>query len=190
MSQASNRINPPWRSPRRVLRSDFPENIWSWLLDPSSLTRRLQKACDGHFKVHLLKQGWARPYPEEARTLGMRAGTCANVREVYLLCREQPCVFARTIIPLCTLSGKYRRLTRLGNKSLGAMLFADKSMQRSNLEIARLMPGQRLFEHAVRDLHIRPAPICGRRSLFHLAGKPLLLSEIFLHDMRQCTQAK
>lgn len=120
----------------------------------------------------------------------MRTGACANVREVYLLCREQPCVFARTVIPARTLRGKYRRLTRLGNKSLGAVLFADKSMRRSSLEIAHLMPGQRLFERALRDLLARPPLIWGRRSLFHLAGNPLLLSEIFLHDMHQCQCTK
>jgi chorismate--pyruvate lyase len=58
-------------------------------------------------------------------------------------------------------------------------------VRRSELQIARIVPGQHLFERAARDLHIRPRVIWGRRSLFHLAGKPLLLSEIFLHDMRQ-----
>lgn len=164
--------------------------IWNWLLDPSSLTRRLQKACAGQFKVHVLNQNWGRPYREEARVLGLRGGAYANVREVYLLCHGQPCVFARTVIPARTLNGRYRRLTRLGSKSLGAVLFADKFTRRSDLEIACILPGQCLFERAVHGLRSRPPLIWGRRSLFHLAGKPLLLSEIFLHDMRQDMQAK
>lgn len=185
MNLTGTRINPSWRKPGCLLRSNFPENIWSWLLDTSSLTLRLQNAYAGQFQVQLLNQGWARPCREEARILGLRTGAFANVREVYLLCRGQPCVFARTVIPARTLSGKYRRLTRLGGKSLGAVLFADKSMRRSNLEIAHIMPGQHLFERASHGLPIKPRIIWGRRSLFHLAEKPLLLSEIFLHDMPQ-----
>jgi chorismate--pyruvate lyase len=190
MNRSNARINPPWKKPHCLLRSSFPETIWSWLLDPSSLTRRLQETCAGQFKVLLLNQGWARPYHEEAHMLGLRARTYANVREVYLLCHGQPCVFARTVIPARTLSGKYRRLTRLGNRSLGAVLFADKSMRRSALEITCIFPGQQLFERAVRELRNTPQLIWGRRSLFHLAGKPLLLSEIFLRDMRKGVQHK
>lgn len=181
--------NALWRPPR-VLKSNVPAGLWDWLLDPASLTRRLQDACDGQFRVQLLHQGWARPLADEARALKLRGGQRAVVREVYLLCRGKPCVFARTVIPRATLSGKYRRLTRLGNKSLGAVLFSDPAMRRSAVRIAALAAGQTLFEHAARGLAKAPRLIWGRRSLFYLAGKPLLLSEIFLHDMQPCKPTK
>ncbi|RJQ48623.1 MAG: chorismate lyase [Gammaproteobacteria bacterium] len=176
----------PWRTPRLVTRSHIPATLWSWLFDSASLTRRLLEVCEGAFEVRVLRQGWQRPLPDESRALGLRAAETVFVREVYLLCHGEPWVFARTVIPRATLSGKYRRLTRLGNRSLGAVLFADKTMRRGDLEIACLMRGHALFENATRGLAARPPSVWGRRSLFQLGGKPLLLSEIFLHDMSSC----
>ena len=159
--------------------------MWGWLLDPGSLTRRLQQVC-GRFRVQVYRQAWARPTLDEARALGLRAGGRAWVREVHLFCDEQPCVFARTIIPAATVQGSLRRLTRLGNRSLGAVLFADKRLRRSAPEIAAITRRQRLFAAATAYSATQPNILWGRRSLFHLRDKPLLLSEIFLHDMTSC----
>jgi chorismate--pyruvate lyase len=151
-----------------------------WLLDPSSLTRRLQLTCGGQFSVVPVSQSWQRPQLNEAQALGVRPHERCFIREVHLLCDDQPWVFARTVIPVRTLTGSRRRLTRLGKKPLGAVLFADPSMRRSQIEIARLETGQALFESAIKPLLERPLEIWGRRSAFFLDNKPLLVSEIFL----------
>ncbi|HLA75214.1 MAG TPA: chorismate lyase [Gammaproteobacteria bacterium] len=178
------RHDSAWRRHRCLFNKTLvPAALWPWLLDPESLTRRLQQVCDGHFRVQLLRQGWAQPLRDESRALHLRSGRHALVREVYLLCYGRPWVFARTVIPRATLAGKYRHLTRLGNKSLGAVLFSDPAMQRSEVEIAAITPGQTLFEAATRGLPSKPRGIWGRRSLFYLGRKPLLLNEVFLHDM-------
>jgi chorismate--pyruvate lyase len=150
-----------------------------WLEDSGSLTRRLQGLCD-EFNVQLLDSGRARPQVNEAHAMGLHANHYALVRHVYLRCADTPIVFARTVIPDSTLTGAERRLAHLGNKPLGAVLFADPHMQRSEVEIARLTPGHSLFEVATRGLSRKPAHIWGRRSLFWLSGKPLLVNEIFL----------
>ncbi len=175
--------------PAQRLRSKIPHPLWNWLLDPGSLTRRLQQAC-GRFRVQVYRQAWARPTPDEARALGLRTGERAWVREVHLFCDEQPCVFARTIIPAATLRGGYRRLTRLGNRSLGAVLFAERRLRRGAPEIAVMTRRQRLFAAASACSAAKPDTIWGRRSLFHLRDKPLLLSEIFLHDMSSCASQR
>jgi len=105
------------------------------------------------------------------------------IREVYLLCDAQPWVFARTVIPTRTLTGPRRRLTRLRGKPLGAVLFADPAMKRSQIEIARIQNGQALFDDATSQLSVTPDEIWGRRSAFFLGGKPLLVSEIFLPNI-------
>jgi len=130
--------------------------------------------------VQLLEQCWARPMRNESLALGVRRWNYGLVRQVKLLCGNQPWVFARTVIPHSTFRGKQRRLAHLGNKPLGAMLFADTSMRRGELEIASIVPGQRLFDLATSDLKKKPEMIWGRRSVFYLSGKPLLVSEIFL----------
>lgn len=174
-----------WHPSRAVPRTERPAVLWDWLLDPASLTRRLQAVC-GEFRVMVLRNTWARPTQDELRVLGMRMGQYALIREVCLLCDGQPWVFARTVIPRQTLGGKYRRLKRLGNRSLGAVLFADNTMRRDQVHVARLTPAHKLYACATSGLTTRPEHLWGRRSLFYLREQPLLLSEIFLHDMRSC----
>ena len=169
-----------WQHRMPFTAGGIPAEQLDWLLDPSSLTRRLQLACKGHFSVVPVSQRWQRPQLNEAQALGVRPYQRCFIREVHLLCDDQHWVFARTVIPVRTLTGRQRRLTRLGKKPLGAVLFADPGMRRSHIEIAHLKKGQVLFESAIKPLVNKPSEIWGRRSAFFLDKKPLLVSEIFL----------
>lgn len=73
-----------------------------------------------------------------------------------------------------------RRLAYLRNRSLGAVLFADPTMHRGEVEIARIPHADQLFALATARLSRPPDEIWGRRSTFYLSGKPLLVSEFFL----------
>ena len=169
-----------WREGKQLSRARPAPALRDWLLHTGSLTRRVQQACAGRFRVRVEMQGWGRPRLDEYRALGLREGRIALIREVHLLCDERPWVFARTIIPVTTLTGRERRLAHLGNRPLGAVLFADPHMQRGPVEVACIRPGSILFSTAVQGLNRRPTEIWGRRSVFRLGGKPLLVSEIFL----------
>jgi len=158
----------------------IPPDLYGWLLDTASLTMRLQQLCPGKFSVGLLSQGRGYPRPDEARILGMRNGERALIRQVQLLCGGQAWIYARTVIPVTSLHGSLRRLARLGTRPLGAMLFADPALQRGAAELARILPGQALYFDALQRLRLQPAEIWGRRSVFRIANKPLLVSEIFL----------
>jgi chorismate--pyruvate lyase len=181
-----HRTEPVWRVATRLHHREVPESVLRWLLDPASLTRRIQSACRGRFRVEVLAQGFARPQHNEAQHLGMRAGGTGFVREVHLLCDGQPWVYARTVVPRTTLTGARRRLTRLKTRPLGAVLFADPTMKRGPVEIARLTPCDRLYPAATRHLASLPETIWGRRSVFTLGGRPLLVSEIFLPGLPPC----
>ncbi len=169
---------PRWRPAAAMSRHRLPPGLAAWLLDSSSLTQRLQQSCSGEFRVRVLEQGWRRPLENERRSLGMRRGALAWVRQVHLLCDGRPWVFARTVIPAATLHGGQRRLARLGTRPLGAMLFADRSVRRSAMEIAAIAPGSPLHRTALGGR--RRTQIWGRRSLFFFGARPLLVSEIFL----------
>jgi chorismate--pyruvate lyase len=110
----------------------------------------------------------------------MPARHLALIRQVYLYCDAIPCVFARTVIPRATLSGAERHLAVLGNRPLGAVLFADPTTRRDRVEVGSLGPKHPLFARAVKNLDHRPRMLWGRRTLFHYAGRPLLVNEIFL----------
>jgi len=181
MSQFGRHLNEPlWRPQSRVPPASIPRDILSWLTEPDSLTRRLQLTCDGRFEVQVVSQGRARPLMNEARALGMGHAACGFIRQVRLLCDGRPWVFARSVIPARTLTGRQRRLARLGRRPLGALLFSDPTMRRDEMEIACLRRGQGVFVEATRGLRRTPDAIWGRRSVFYLEGKPLLVSEIFL----------
>ena len=132
--------------------------------------------------MRVLSQVRGIPAIDEARALGMQPGHLAIIRQVHLLCDGQPWIYARTIIPVTSLRGKLQRLAHLGARPLGGMLFADPGMQRGRVELARISRGQAVYKAATCHLRQRPAEIWGRRSVFRLFDRPLLVSEVFLPD--------
>jgi chorismate--pyruvate lyase len=187
MKSASTRVSPSgyhpepvWVPRRRIRQGQVPENVLHWLLDRASLTQRIVGACSGQFRVRVLAQHWTRPMSNEAQALGMDSSGHALVRQVQLLCDEVPWVYARTVIPRTTLTGRERRLAYLKSKSLGATLFADPSMRRSEVEVVRVTARDKLHAIVADQLERVPAVIWGRRSVFTLHDKPLLVSELFL----------
>lgn len=176
-------LEPAWADWQRLRHAQVPASIYNWLRDTGSLTARIKGCCNGAFRVRVLHQGWGKPLYSEKHLLGMRWGEKAIVREVELLCDEVPWVFARTLIPASSLKGAARRLTMLGDKPLGQVLFSDTRMHRGKTEVAKLLPRHPLFASATNSLDSAPADIWGRRTLFHLASQPLLVNEIFLPEV-------
>lgn len=177
-------FEPVWRPRRQLPRSRLPEPLRDWLFYAGSLSRRVQRACSGRFGVEVLSQGWERPMLNEVRRLGLRHGRLALVRQVHLLCDGLPWVFARTVIPRTTLSGRRRVLGRLGTRPLGAVLFADPGLRREEMEVCRIRRGQFLFDLSTRrcgdEVEGEVEAVWGRRSVFYLRGKPLLVGEVFM----------
>ncbi len=174
---------PVWVAASSRVRSRLPSALRPWLFDTSSLTKRLQRCCRENFHVRLLQQGWQRPMVNERRVVGIHDSEYALVRHVHLMCGKRLWVFARTVIPLRTLKGAQRQLAHLGEKPLGALLFADKTVRRGPVEIARITPDHALFWTAIGESGVsgrQQTEIWGRRSLFYFGTKPLLVSEIFL----------
>ena len=174
---------PQWR--RAAIRSDeLSTTVRRWLLDNGSLTRRLRKICNGDFRVEILCQGWSDPMLNESRQLGINDQRRVFNREVLLYCGTRAMVYARTVIPAQTLTGRLSRLAYLGEKPLGEILFTDPHIKRGDLEIARLRPGEVLFEKAWQANPNRQSvgaiPMWARRSAFRYQDKRLLVSEIFL----------
>jgi chorismate--pyruvate lyase len=179
---------PVWHSCERLRRQALPDAWRDWLLDHSSLTRRLQSTCGDGFRVEVLSQGIEPPMLSEARALGRPPRETALIRQVRLICNDTPWVFARTVVPLPSLHGELKRLSVLGTKPLGAVLFTDPQMVRTPVEVARITPRHRLYRMC--DQHTRDGhpSLWGRRSVFTLYGNPLLVSEFFLPELlHHCT---
>lgn len=185
MTPEKSDFEPLWIPRSRLVRGSVPSTVLDWLLDQASLTKRLQTACAGRFRVRVLSQGWARPMLNEARALGLDPRKYAMVRQVELLCDDTPWVYARTIIPRKTLAGRLRRLAHLQSQSLGAVLFASPTMRRGEVEIANILANSKVHGLIERRGGHLPASVWARRSVFRVYKKPLLVSEIFLPDMEK-----
>lgn len=144
--------------------------------------------CPGQFSVRVLSQQWITPQSEEAKLLGVPGRQQALLRQVQLLCGDTICVYARSIIPLSTLKGKHQRLKRLGDKPLGGYLFAQPNLKRSNQHIARIVKKDPLFEIAMPENKQNCDQVWGRRSLFSMGSKSLLVSEFFLPALFESKQ--
>jgi len=166
-----------WQSYRRLPAYAVPARWRHWLLDRGSLTQRLVAASANQFRVRILTQGIAKPRRTEAKALGIPRHQLAVVREVILYGKNQPWVYARSVLPLSSLTGHLARLRKLDERPLGALLFADPSMRRGKLELANVQPSKVALP---LELGIFDTPLWGRRSVFYVADKPLLVSEIFL----------
>lgn len=149
-----------------------------WLFDTSSLTTRIIDRCGKNFSVQVLSQCWQIMEHEESSAMKAGNVSSALVRQVLLCCKEQPLVYARTVIPATTVQGALRRYANMGNRPLGAMLFADRTMKREQVQVAKLP-----VMHDANKYSKSGELIWGRRSVFRVAGKPILVSEYFLPEL-------
>ena len=159
---------PPrrWLPPSRHWQLHPARDVRSWLLEPGSLTARLVARAEGQFRVEVLSQYWGRPAVEESRRLRLHPGRFALIREVALIGRDKAWVRARSVLPASSLTGAGRRLRKLGNRSLGGLLFRDATLRRGPIEISRLQQAEGL--------------VFARRSHLVYHGRPLLVAECFL----------
>jgi chorismate--pyruvate lyase len=169
-----------WKNRQQCVDKKIPGEIRVWLFDSSSLTARIIENCNGKFRVRVLSQQRTTPTPDEIRVLGLRYRSQAIIRQVILYCDETPWVYARSVIPITTLVGPLRRLASLGSRPLGAVLFADKSIVRGEVEVTELKSSHPSYLLSGSQTG---KPIWGRRSVFYKYQKKLLVSEFFLPDM-------
>ncbi len=128
--------------------------------------------------MRVISQQWQTLERGDASAMALKHVNSALVRQVLLCCGDQPLVFARTIIPVTTIKGAQRRYANMGNRPLGALLFTDRTMQREAVQVAQLPA-----THAANQYTKTTEPVWGRRSVFRVAGKPLLVSEYFLPEL-------
>lgn len=140
----------------------------NWLLDTGSLTQALRKKSDGDFSVRVLAEEW-REFPR----LGGEGlfGPVAKShrywsRQVVLLGRGIPWVSAHTLLPEHSLHSELKQVMELADRPLGEFLFSHPQLRRNRVQYSAVAEG-----------------CWGRRSLFYLFGKPILVAEFFLPSL-------
>jgi len=158
--------------------SILPEHLLSWLLDPSSLTARLSQYCQ-QFRVEVIGQK-IQPCSAQEATTDINVGEDVLVREVLLFCDDIPQVFARSLLPLKSLTGEEQQLAHLGNQSLGQVLFSKKELRRKSIEISSFSESNPVATLAKQLGLTVQGELWGRRSTFMLHNKALMVAEVFL----------
>lgn len=159
MSGNRDSILPPleWLSDRQ----SPPVTVGNWLMELGSMTGRFERHCA---RVHVKPQRECfvtrDELGEEAEHLPVSPRYW--LREIVLLGNNRPWLLGRTVIPQETLTGPDRALVDLGTLPLGRYLFSSGKLTRDFIHIGR------------QDA------LWARRSRLRLAGKPLLLTELFL----------
>ncbi|HWV15283.1 MAG TPA: chorismate lyase [Cellvibrio sp.] len=174
----ATQIDKSWSGARLPLNLAPNSHLRPWLLDKSSLTAKLITLSRGNFRVQVLRQTYARPSRSEAKALGVAPHHLSLIREVILEGNNQPWVFARSVLPLTSLQGRLRHLRKQGTRPLGAFLFSQPQLSRSPIALALISR----HHNYVPEILLGDTPVWGRRSIFYLYGKPLLVSEVFLSD--------
>lgn len=167
-----------WRAKLPRSRENTPFN--PWLHDRGSLTAYLQ--ARGQFNVRVLRQGLAMPTSDEAIALGIKRDQLAWVREVALLCDGRALVFAHSVLPRRPRGPVTRWLARLGNRSLGALLFAHPGFARGAIHGKRLDTRHVLFQPALEAMGLAASPpphLWARRSRFAFGAQAVLVTEVF-----------
>lgn len=152
----------------------------SWLHDRGSLTARLQRR--GNFAVRILQQQRALATHDESVALGIHRTRLAWVREVVLSCDDQALVFAHTVLLDRPRGPMTRWLARLGNRSLGALLFSHPGFKRGAIRCKRLDSRHPLYARAVAAMRLEASPppvLWARRSTFSFGRQSVLVTEVF-----------
>lgn len=166
-----------WQKEQSV---SLPEHLRDWLLDPCSLTARLKKHCN-EFRVEVLGQKIEFCSAHEA-TDEVTTGQEVLIREVLLFCDDIPHVFARSILPLSSLTGNQKQLLSLGNQPLGQVIFNHPNLQRNCIELASFDHTSSVVKLAQHYNQECKEELWGRRSVFIVDNKPLVVAEVFLPE--------
>lgn len=170
---------PHWHTHKFTINP--PKRLKPWLYEYDSLTQQLRQRYGRSFRVEVLFEQWRPAFIEESRTLTVRADGFQLIREVALMNADQPLILARTIIPATTIDAAHRKLSGLGNRPLGEVLFSYRDLQRQQRQICCINQ-QYWSKQTPYSLDIKQ-PIWGRRTLYSIQQHPLLVSEFFLDDL-------
>jgi chorismate--pyruvate lyase len=170
-----------WQHYQSFPRTDLPSaELMEWLLDPGSFIQRLKQYHIAEPQVHVLLQEWESLPTDERALLAVPESESGLVREVLIDSEEGQWMFARTVFPAATLTGKERMLAQLKNRSLGSVLFQDPTVKRGDFEIAVIRPDSAWYQKIMSAAKVSSDILWARRSLFYIQNKSLLLAEVFL----------
>lgn len=183
MSKNSYLLNtePKWKISRPGLHRYIPSAVQSWIYETGSLTQRLRDTVGDKLQVSVLFHAWHKPFISEAQILNLPYRHKTLVREVLLSVAGRPLILARTIIPVETLKGTQRHLSKLGSRPLGEVIFSYPRLQR--LEMNYSCVKNHCWSNNIKQQIDINKPIWGRRTVYAIREREMLVNEFFLPQL-------
>ena len=174
------RQEPVWQENRIGTRHRLPETVQSWTYESGSLTQRLRAVYGNDVAVNVLFQDWRVPFLSERRLLKLPERRLCLVREVLLHADGKPLILARTIIPTATIKIA-SSLAHLGTRPLGEVIFSYSKLERIAMDVT-LIKASIWTSSTLHNADIQQ-PIWGRRTVYAIKHRPMLVSEFFLPEI-------
>lgn len=155
-----------WDSPT-AYRSDLTPEVETELLQQGSLTARVKQLAGDSFQLQVREQCWRALDTDE---LKLQFGPVAAdhkfwSRKVAMLGAGNDWILAHTLMPNHAAAGDLADVFTLQDKPLGEYLFQHPQLLRANFQLCRSAMGH-----------------WGRRSLFFLHRKPIMVAEFFTSE--------
>lgn len=176
-----------WQNKEDALLDTSDIALHDFLFHEDSLTRFIQQRCEGEFNIELMSESLQLAMSDETQFLSLQSDEITFIRKSRLKCGDHAVVYARTIMPQKTIEGENQWLTKLGTKPLGDILFNDEKTCRTDMRYAKIPVDCELHKEATKDLDIS-SELWGRQSLFYTDQQPLLITEIFLPAILECSK--
>ncbi|MDF1683148.1 MAG: chorismate lyase [Legionellaceae bacterium] len=168
-----------------------PAQLIPWLEHQGSITDKL-KALSGEARLQLLKHTWELTDTWDQNTLNLEPNHSVLHREILMWAHNEPCWFARTVLPKTTYQAEEALFSRLETTPLGELIHHHSDIKRTSIKPYPILPNS--MEHAYLTHALDPiiTPLWGRCSTFTLRTQhDFYLLEIFLPKLlkliRYCT---
>jgi chorismate--pyruvate lyase len=175
---------PVWVENRCGTRHTLPENVQSWVYEPGSLTQRLRNYYGDKVGVNVLLQQWNTPFLTERKLLKLHESKYSLIREVLLHANGKPLILARTVIPPKTVKVAKSNLAHLGNRPLGEVIFSYPKLERIEMDVTLInsspIEQRPIWTQSAIDKASIDQPMWGRRTVYAIAQRQMLVSEFFL----------
>jgi chorismate--pyruvate lyase len=172
---------PEWCEHRKGSQHQLPESVQSWAYEAGSLTRRLRDYYGNQVAVKILFHHWRTPFISEQRQLQLPLHRYCLTREVLLHTNGKPLLLARTIIPDETIKVAHRNLSHLGTRPLGEVIFSYPDLERITMDLSLIQPTT--WTAKTRQNADITQAIWGRRTVYAIHNRPMLVSEFFLPEI-------
>ena len=152
---------------------------FSLLSHRGSLTKRFKQVMGVSPSLTRLSQGYLFPSQDEKVMLDIKPRQVALIREIKMGKKEQNWLFARTVVPLQTLTGSAKRITALNNAPIGKILFGRNGAKRRWMQVSLTHN----LPKSVIELGVTSdQKLWQRQSIFEFNSGLLMVSELFLPD--------